>query len=398
MIRSMKKIVTGALLVAGTAIGAGMLALPVATAQGGFIPAVVLYVLCWLFMSITGLLLLEVCLFMPKDANLISMSYHLLGNKGKILSWVLYLFLFYSLNIAYVAGGGGFVSTVSAGAISPKLGILIFTLVFAPFVYLGTRSVGRVNLILMAGLCLSYIGFVILGYKHVNFEFLSRLSWPASWLALPIVFTSFSYQGIIPSLTSYMQGNARLVRAAILIGTALPLCIYIIWEFLILGIVPLEGTLGLAQAKLQGQSAVFSLRYYLESPWIYAIGQSFAFFALTTSFLGVALGLVDFLADGLRVGKGAKSRLLLCAAVFIPPVLVALWNPGIFLSALTYAGGIGCALLLGLIPVLMVWRGRYHKGYGLQYAQVGGGKAILLLLMAIVLAELVMECILEIWL
>ncbi|NDE82772.1 MAG: tyrosine transporter, partial [Chlamydiia bacterium] len=85
MIRSMKKILTGALLVAGTAIGAGMLALPVATAQGGFIPAVVLYVLCWLFMSMTGLLLLEVCLFMPKDANLISMSYHLLGNKGKIL-------------------------------------------------------------------------------------------------------------------------------------------------------------------------------------------------------------------------------------------------------------------------------------------------------------------------
>jgi hypothetical protein len=46
----------------------------------------------------------------------------------------------------------------------------------------------------------------------------------------------------------------------------------------------------------------------------------------------------------------------------------------------------------------MVWRGRYHKGYGLQYAQVGGGKAMLLLLMAIILAELVMECILEIWL
>ncbi len=396
MTRSFSKVTTASLLVAGTAIGAGMLALPVATAQGGFIPAVVMYVLCWLFMSVTGLLLLEVCLFMPKDANLISMSYHLLGKKGKIVSWVLYLFLFYCLSIAYVAGGGGFVSTVSEGMISPKWGIALFTLVFAPVVYLGTQSVGRVNIVLMGGLCLSYLAFVFLGYQHVQIDFLHHVSWPAAILSLPIIFTSFSYQGIIPSLTSYMKGNARLVRAAILIGTAVPLLIYIVWEFLILGIIPLDGPLGLCQAKELGQSAVFSLRHYLSSPWIYGIGQSFAFCALTTSFLGVTLGLVDFLADGFRVVNMGKNRLLLCAAVFIPPVLIACWKPGIFLGALTYAGGIGCALLLGLMPVLMVWKGRYHKGYGLRYAQVGGGKIMLILLVLIVICEVVVECISEI--
>jgi tyrosine-specific transport protein len=76
------KIFSGSLLVAGTSIGAGMLALPVATANCGFIPAVCLYIVCWLFMALTGLLLLEVCLWLPKDANMVSMSYHVLGTKG----------------------------------------------------------------------------------------------------------------------------------------------------------------------------------------------------------------------------------------------------------------------------------------------------------------------------
>ncbi|MES2272690.1 MAG: aromatic amino acid transport family protein, partial [Chlamydiota bacterium] len=51
----------GTLLVAGTSIGAGMLALPVVTASGGFLPALFVYFLCWLFMTCTGLLLLEIC-------------------------------------------------------------------------------------------------------------------------------------------------------------------------------------------------------------------------------------------------------------------------------------------------------------------------------------------------
>jgi tyrosine-specific transport protein len=60
----------GTMLIAGTMVGVGMLALPVATGEGGFFPAVVIYLICWLFMLCTGLLLLEVCTWMPKDSNL----------------------------------------------------------------------------------------------------------------------------------------------------------------------------------------------------------------------------------------------------------------------------------------------------------------------------------------
>src|SRR5271156_2977200 len=108
--RSLGHVFGGSLLIAGTMVGVGMLALPVATGDGGFFPALAIYLLCWLFMVSTGLLLLEVCTWMPKDANLITMAQRLLGPWAKNVCWVVYLFLFITVMIAHVVGGGAVLS------------------------------------------------------------------------------------------------------------------------------------------------------------------------------------------------------------------------------------------------------------------------------------------------
>src|SRR3990167_1095263 len=100
----------GSLLVGGTALGAGMLALPVATAGGGLIPSWLVYFLSWAFGVSTGLLFVEIGSWLPKKANIVSMAETILGGWGKWLAWGLYLFLFYSLTVAYVAGGGDLLS------------------------------------------------------------------------------------------------------------------------------------------------------------------------------------------------------------------------------------------------------------------------------------------------
>jgi tyrosine-specific transport protein len=392
--KSKVNVFSGALLVAGTAIGAGMLALPIATCLAGFVPAILIFFICWLFMAATGLLFLEICLWLPEDANIISMSTHLLGPAGKLVSWSLYLFLFYCLMIAYTSGGGGFINDVMQGVFgvhAPRwMSLLLFALLFAPIVHLGARQVDKVNSLFMFGLIAAYIGFVMLGLKNVDSSNLSQGNAWQGILALPIVFTSFSYQGIVPSLVSYMRRNISQVRASIWIGTAIPLIIYVIWQYLILGIIPIEGKNGLLEAKQQGLSAIAPLHSLIASPWISSLGQAFGFFALTTSFMGVGLGLTDFLADGLRIPKRGLSKWALTLAVFIPPLFIAEANPKIFLSALDYAGGIGCALLLGLLPVVMVWIGRYKKGYR-SHVQLPGGRALLLLLALFILFELFIE-------
>ena len=99
-------VLAGSLLVAGTSIGGGMLALPVLTAYAGFLPSAVIFFLCWLFMASTGLLFLEVSQWMQRDANIVSMAESTLGKVGKYFAWVVYLFLFYCLTVAYMVGCG----------------------------------------------------------------------------------------------------------------------------------------------------------------------------------------------------------------------------------------------------------------------------------------------------
>jgi tyrosine-specific transport protein len=98
---------------------------------------------------------------------------------------------------------------------------------------------------------------------------------------------------------------------------------------------------------------------------------------VTTSFLGVALCLVDFLADGLNMQRSRKNHMLILLLSFGPPLLLILLYPGAFIIGLNYAG-IFCIILLMLLPSLMAWSGRYVKKIAPGY-QLAGGKAVILI-------------------
>ncbi len=382
IIHSMGHVVGGTLLIAGTTIGVGMLALPVATGPSGFIPSMAIYLICWLFMLCTGLLLVEVCLWMPKDTSFISMADKLLGRPGRIIFWFMYLFLFLTVMIAHVAGGAEVFREITGTNLPDWVAAVLYTAVFAPVIYLGARSVDRLNMFLISGVVICYLAFFGVSIGSVDTHLLSYANWGKAWYALPILFTAFTYQIIIPSLMTYMERNVAKIRLAVILGSIIPLIIYLVWEFLILGIVPSDGPNGLIEAAMAGQNAVGPLRHFLQKPIIFEIGKYFAFFALTTSFIPLALAFFDFLADGLKWKKSGVHKVILCCIVFGIPLLIALKYPQIFLVALGYAGGISCAFLFGLMPPLMAWVGRYIKRLPHGQKQLPGGKPALAVLMA----------------
>lgn len=378
---SLGHVVGGSLLIAGTTIGVGMLALPVATGPGGFVPSMVIYLACWLFMLCTGLLLLEASLWMPKDTSFISMAEKLLGPVGKGIFWVVYLFLFVTVMVAHAASGGDVFNQITGLNLPHWLAVVVYSAAIIPVVYLGARSVDRINMILISGVVICYLAFIAVSVSHVNVQLLTYSHWGNAWLALPILFTAFTYQVIIPTLMTYMQRDVRKVRLAIFFGSSIPLVIYLIWELVILGIVPPDGPGGLVEAAQKGQNAVEPLKNFIQSPAVYLIGKYFAFFALTTSFVPFALSFFDFMADGLKWEKKGMRRALLCLAVFGIPVAISIVYPHVFLVALGYAGGISCALLFGVMPPIMVWVGRYIKRYPSDTRQLFGGKPLLVILM-----------------
>lgn len=380
----------GAFLIAGTTIGVGMLALPIATGPAGFLPSILIYLACWAFMLCTGLLMLEAMSWLPPDSNLITMADRLLGKTGKTVCWLVYLFLFESVMVSHLAGGGGITSEILHGGLGLIPSILLYTLLFSPVVYLGTRAVDRINLLMFSGVLISYILFILFSASHVEVAKLTQQDWGKAWAAVPILFTAFTFQVILPTLVTYMKGDMGKVRKAIFYGTSIPLVVYIIWQVLILGIVPVEGPYGLIDAATRGENAVMPLKHFVGNPVVIGIGRAFAFFTMTASYIALSLAFLDFLADGLKVQKVGLKKGILCLGVFLPPLIISIYNPNIFLNALRYAGGISCATLFGLFPPLMVWSGRYRKGHTTG-RQMLGGRLFLSILIALVALEIGLE-------
>ena len=353
------RLIGGILLVSGTSIGAGMLALPVISSFAGFLPSFGLLAICWIFLFITSLLLLDVNLAFPGEVNLITMAGRTLGLPGKAITWITYLLLLYSLTAAYIAGSAPLflqaVYHITGYAAPAWVGPFPLLILFGLFVYIGTQAVDWVNRLLMAGLVLTY--FLLIGFlpPHIQPTLLQHVDPSAIWIAIPVVITSYGFHIIIPTLTTYLHHDKRKLRLSLFIGSLIPFIVYSIWEFLILGVVPLEGKHGLTAAYLSGETGASSLSYILNNSWIPAVASTFSFFAIITSFLGVSLSLSDFLSDGLHMKRFTLGREFACLLTFIPPLIFVLLYQRGFIIALQFAG-IFVAILLCILPAIMAWK------------------------------------------
>ena len=88
------------------------------------------------------------------------------------------------------------------------------------------------------------------------------------------------------------------------------------------------------------------------------------------------------------IQKDAKGKAFLALLVFLFPLIISVSYPHIFLIALDFAGGFGSALLLGLLPIVMAWVGRYRMRLSPYHPQLPGGKIVLLGLGLFVVIEL----------
>lgn len=100
-----------AMIISGTCIGAGMLAIPATVASCGFLIGSILIVCIWALMTFTALVLAEVNLKMDDGANFVEMTSQTLGPIGVGIVWICYVLLLYSLVAAYTVGGGSLIST-----------------------------------------------------------------------------------------------------------------------------------------------------------------------------------------------------------------------------------------------------------------------------------------------
>jgi tyrosine-specific transport protein len=387
------KILGGILLIIGTSIGGGMLALPIATAAGGYLHSLSLFLGAWLVTVIAAFFILEVNLWLPEDTNMVSMAGATLGKVGQAVTWFCYLMLLYSLLAAYTAGGADLLQNLLGLihiTISQSLSSVIFVIVFASILFFGVRAVDLANRGLMSVKLLAYLILIVMVAPHVKLINLGFGKYHLLAAAVMVVITSFGYATIIPTLRTYLNSNVKALRLTIAIGSLIPLVCYIAWDFVVQGSLASAGPQGLvtmAHSPHAVSELTDALSYRLNSKVIDDVTHLFTAICITTSFLGVSLCLKDFLSDGFSIKKHGAGRWLSTALTVLPPLAVVLFYPGAFIFALAYAG-IFCVVLLMLLPALMAWSGRYVKKIASGY-QVMGGKGLIVFEFLVAIALLI---------
>ncbi|HID9657463.1 TPA: tyrosine transporter TyrP [Serratia marcescens] len=380
-------------IVAGTTIGAGMLAMPLAAAGVGFSVTLALLVGLWLLMCYTALLLVEAYQHVQADTGLGTLAKRYLGSGGKWLTSFSMIFLKYALTAAYISGAGELLATsISQWAsidFPLPLGAIIFTLVAGGVVCIGAHSVDFFNRILFTAKVIFLA--VMLGLMLPNIQQTNLMTLPlAQGLALsaiPVIFTSFGFHGSVPSIVNYMGGNTRKLRWVFIIGSAIPLITYVLWQLATLGSISSDTFVGILAQRAGLNGLLQAVREVVASPHIDLAMHLFADLALATSFLGVTLGMFDFLADLCKRQNTPLGRLQTGFITFLPPLIFALFYPRGFILALGFAA-VALSVQALLLPALLVWKTRQQHQTAYR---VWGGKPALTLVLLLGLAMIAIQ-------
>lgn len=384
----------GILLVIGNVVGAGILALPMAIAQVGFLLALVLLILFWLLMMLGAYYFLEASLAWPAGSNIITMSRAMLGKWGMMIAAICNLLILYSLIAAYISAGGDLIK-VSLHSFGVELSIsaasIFFLVLFGFIVSRGMRKTDTVNRLLMTVKGVIFLLIIIGLSYYFKFDTLP-LSPPKKFSGslLIVALTSFGFATLVPSLRDYYKGDVQKLRKIIFWGTFIPLICYILWITLVFSIVPYQGNLGL-DAISQSSQPVSNLQKALSiiahNPWLIQGTNIFSYICIMTAFLANSVSLTDFIADGFNLIKKGKKRWQVYVIAYLPPLLAVLFYQKIFLAGLSMSAILAIVQLL-ILPILIVWVLRHKKDIQVTYSVVGG-KSLLVFLLGISLILLI---------
>ncbi|MFM5243544.1 aromatic amino acid transporter [Aeromonas media] len=364
----------GACIIASVCVGAGMLGLPSAGAGAWTSWSSLAIILTMIIMTVSGWMLLEA--FKPYEltASFNSVTKDLLGHKINIFNNLTVYFVGGILLYAYITSSGLILSGLLG--INSQLASVLFVLVFSCFVWHSTRAVDRISVVLIAFMVLSFV-FGVSGLAanidatmlfHSLTEELGQA--PYALAMLPVALTSFGYHHSVASMRAY-YGEEQKAKQAILGGTLIALALYLLWLLSIFGNLP-RNAFGPIIAKGGDVDVLLgALASVIESKRVSNAINLFSMAAILSSFIGVGLGVFDYLADLFKFDNSRQGRAKSWGVTFLPPLLFSLLFPFGFVVAIGYAGA-AATVWACIIPALLAKKSRELTPQGGGFKAPGG--------------------------
>lgn len=370
------KLFGSSLILSGTALGAGMLAIPMVLAQFGFLISSVLMLLIFVGTTYSALLLAEACTKTKDNSGMSSVAYLTLGSKGKHFINALFYLLLVCMLIAYILGVGDIIHKLLLDVgvdISSSVAYTIFSLLMGVIVVSGKSYIDKLNrglFILMVAMLFIVIASL---FSNIRLDYLTQTSnYTANDVVQysAVIFTSFASMVVIPSLVIYnREATQKQIRNMILLGSVIPLICYLTWLFAIIGNLGTD-----AISQFHNISELISA-FSGQSAWLKVVIALFSALALVTSFLGVSMALYDQNKDAVT-----NNKLLAYALTFVLPLVLAELFASQFVSMLDYAGMVLVFLAIWG-PLAMVVKVRRPDFPHLQtegsYTAAGGDTALM---------------------
>ena len=372
-------LVGGSCIIASVCVGAGMLGLPSASAGAWTVWSILAILLTMVVMTISGWMLLEAFEKYDLKVSFNTVTKELLGEKVNFINNLAVYFVGGILLYAYITSSGMILQNLLD--INSKAASVVFVAVFSAFVWHSTRAVDRISVLLIIFMVLSFVfgifGLAINIDASVLFDTISQESdyAPYAMAVLPVALTSFGYHHSVASMRAY-YGEENKAKHAILGGTIIASVLYLLWLTSIFGNLPRVNFGPVIQQGGNVDVLLGALSSVIESEKVSQAINSFSMAAILSSFIGVGLGVFDFLADLFKFEDSKTGRAKTWAMTFFPPLVLSILFPFGFVVAIGYAGA-AATVWTCIIPALLVKKVRAQSGSGNGFRAPGGQPMLL---------------------
>lgn len=354
----MKNLLGAAFLLAGTAIGSGMISLPMVLAKFGIINTIIIMLFFAGLTYITALIRSDLNLNSHKESTLKNVGHNFqcpfMGNLGDILLKL----LSFALLSAYIFGFSSMLVSLSENTVNQSTSICISSVGISLIFLLASEVIIHINKFLFVALFGSLMTLIFTLFVQTPIDFIPQHSDSIKlneWSTLvPVVFTSFGFQGSIHSMTKFCKNDRELIKKACFLGSLIPAVVYIAWTAAILLVVANTDP-QFFQLMLKGKATdvgqlVAVLSRAVSSKSIHAIVWLVSISSILTSIFGVGVSLLDIFQHEWKMPKW-KSLIWIVFA----PASVSIFIPNAFIRILNVSGVI-LAIIAIIVPIAISWK------------------------------------------
>eukprot|EP00554_Chaetoceros_debilis_P008029 CAMPEP_0194078960 /NCGR_PEP_ID=MMETSP0149-20130528/5242_1 /TAXON_ID=122233 /ORGANISM="Chaetoceros debilis, Strain MM31A-1" /LENGTH=539 /DNA_ID=CAMNT_0038760317 /DNA_START=109 /DNA_END=1728 /DNA_ORIENTATION=- len=387
------EIVSAALLVAGTTVGGGFLALPSVVARSGFYPSTTILLSVWVYFLSQSFILVE-CINRTKQQQQQSVSStssppgvaavakSVFGTKGEVVIGILLAVLIEATLVSQISRVGMLFPNYAIGCIISAFSIA--AIVFGPksgISFASKANTVLTTLFLSSAACVFASGVGIADWSRLG----SSTNWAAAPSVLPTFLQLLVYGEILPTICQLLKYSTKHIYGAITFGSFLTLCLQMGWSALGIALVPDALSLDPVNVLLAGSGPVKIPLFAL------------AITAILTTILGSYLALLSTANDFINKGRTAKGddddnddasqpaeeikeadnsfgqRVKVGALITVPATMIASTSPSVFLKAIDFAGSYPVLLLWGVIPPMIAIVQRKRESESGSGSGSGGG-------------------------